>query len=125
MRFNNKQHKQFLNSILLNEENFGSGFEKVETKPLSKFANVKNVIGQVLSDPSIPVKSEIVTALEQIINEVSTIKQKPDSKEFALELGRLVKKSVPAHLQGDVVGLLSRKLNGNVREFVFKGYSNI
>lgn len=125
MRFNDKQHKQFLKSILLNEGNFGHGFEDVERKPLSKYAGTKNIVGQVLADQHIPIKSEIVTALENIIGMVSKIKQKQDSKEFALELGKIVKKGVPSHLQGDVVGLLSRKLNGNMREYIFKGYSNI
>ena len=63
--------KQFLKSILLNEGNFGHGFEDVERKPLSKYAGTKNIVGRVLADQHIPIKSEIVTALENIIGKVS------------------------------------------------------
>lgn len=123
MRLNNKQFKNVLKTIMLTEANFGHGFEDVTLKPLSSKSSVKNIIGKTLSDQSIPVKGEIVQALEGIVDAVSTIKYPPESKEFALELGKIIKSGVPSHLQGDVVGLLSRKLGGDAREFIFKGYS--
>ena len=123
MRLNNKQFKNVIQSIMLTEGNFGHGFENTDVKAISSKSSVKNIIGQTLSDQSIPIKSEIVTALENIINAVSKIKFSPDSKEFAMELGKIIKKDIPSHLQGDVVGLLSRKLQSDARESIFKGYS--
>jgi hypothetical protein len=123
MRLNNKQFRNVLQTIMLTEGNFGHGFEDAKIKPISAKASVKNIVGQTLSDQSIPIKGEIVTALENIVDAVSTIQYPADSKEFAMELGKIIKSDIPAHLQGDVVGLLSRKLAGDAREFIFKGYS--
>ena len=124
MRLNNKQFRNVLNAIMLTEGNFGHGFKDVDIKPLSTKSTTNNIVGKTLSDQSIPIKAEIVTALENIVDVVSSITYSPESKEYAIELGKIIKNKVPAHLQGDVVGLLSRKLSGEAREFIFKGYSS-
>lgn len=123
MRLNNKQFQNVLKTIMLTEANFGHGFEDSKLKPISSKASVNNIVGKTLSDQSIPIKSEIVTALENIVDIVSTIPYPEDSKEFAMELGKIIKSDIPAHLQGDVVGLLARKLGVDAREYIFKGYS--
>ncbi len=123
MRLNNKQFKNVLQTITLVEGNFGHGFADSKITPISTKASMDNIIGRVLSDQSIPIKSEIVKALENLIDSVTSIQYPPDTKEYAIELGRLIKTNVPSHLQGDVVGLLSRKLNSDIRDAIFKGYS--
>jgi len=127
MGLTNKDYKQLFNSIYLVEKinNFGFGFENSEIKPISQMANDGTFIGKVLMDQSIPMKTEMVQALEKIIDSVSNISHKEGDAKFAIELGRIVKKQVPPHLQGELIGLLSRKLDGKVRDNLFKGYSNI
>lgn len=124
MRLNNKQFKNFIHTVMLTEGNFGHGFADTKVKAISGKASAKNIVGETLSDQSIPVKGEIVSALENIVDSVSDIKYKPNSKEFAIELGKIVKNNIPSHLQGDVVGLLSRKLSGEAREYIFNGFSS-
>jgi hypothetical protein len=127
MGLTNKDYKQLFNSIHLVEKvnNFGYGFENSELKPLSPMANNGTFIGKVLMDQSIPMKTEMVQALEKIIDSVSNIDYREGESKFALELGKIVKKQVPPHLQGELIGLLSRKLDSKNRDFVFRGYSNI
>lgn len=127
MGLKNKDYKNLFNAIHLVEKvnNFGYGFENSDVKPISNMANDATFIGKVLMDQSIPVKTEMVKAMEEIIDSVSNIPHPDNNAKFAVELGRIVKKQVPPHLQGELIGLLSRKLNSNVRDYLFRGYSNI
>ena len=127
MGLTNKKYKDLFDSIYLVEKfsNFGHGFENSEIKPLSDLANDGTFIGKVLMDQSIPIKTEMVKAFENIVDSVSSIPFAENDKKFAMDLGRIVKKQVPPHLQGELIGLIGRKINGNIRDFLFRGYSNI
>ena len=123
MRLTNKQYLNLVESINLCEENFGVGFENTSLKPLSAMAGNGNIVGEVLSDQSIPLKKEIIDALEGIYDPVSTITFKVKTPDHAIALGKIVRSSVPSHLQGDIIGLLSRKLDNESRAHIFTGYS--
>jgi hypothetical protein len=123
MRLTNKQYKNLFESINMCEENFGVGFENTNLKPLSSMAGSGNIVGEVLSDQSIPLKKEIIDALEAIYDQAGNIQADRKSGDFGLSIGQIVKSSVPTHLQGDIVGLLSRKLDSEARSQIFTGYS--